>query len=52
MEQPLLLGPLTEGSGIPFIYFDREYSIMTMAGRGDNFISIYHLDKSSPTFLN
>ena len=52
MEQPLILGPLNEGSGVPYIFFDREYKILFMAGRGDNTIGIYHFDKESPTVLN
>ena len=52
MEQPLILGPLNEGSGVPYIFYDREYSIMFMAGRGDNTIGVYHFDKNSPTVLN
>ena len=52
LEQPLALGPLSEGSGGPYIYYDRSYGIMIMAGRGDNVIGIYHFDKASPTFLN
>ena len=25
MEQSLMLGPLNEGSGVPYFFFDREY---------------------------
>ena len=46
------MAPLKEGSGVPFIFYDKEYQILTMAGRGDNTVSIFHFDKSSPTFLN
>jgi len=52
MEQPLMMGPLNEGSGVPYFHFDREYKIMILAGRGDNTAGVYHFDKSSPTFLN
>ena len=52
MEQPLMQGPLNEGSGVPYIYYDREYNILLMAGRGDNTAGIYGFDKSSPTVLN
>ena len=52
MEQPLLLGPLNEGSGVPYFHFDREFNIMLLHARGDNTIPIYHFDKSSPTMLN
>jgi glutathione S-transferase len=52
MEQPLLMGPLNEGSGVPYIFYDRAYNILTLAGRGDNTMGIYHFDKSSPTMLN
>ena len=52
MEQPLMLGALNEGSGVPYIFYDREYQIMILAGRGDNTIGVYHFDKSSPTVLN
>ena len=52
MEQPLVLGALNEGSGVPYMHFDREYNIMILAGRGDNTAGVYHFDKSSPTILN
>ena len=52
MEQPLMQGPLNEGSGVPYIFYDREYGIMIMAGRGDNTAGVYHFDKASPTLLN
>jgi hypothetical protein len=51
MEQPLILGPLSEGSGIPFFYYDREYNIMLVAGRGDNVISYFHLDRATQQIL-
>ena len=41
MEQPLILGPLNEGSGVPYFFFDREYQIMILAGRGDNTAGVY-----------
>jgi hypothetical protein len=43
---------LNEGSGVPYIFYDKEYQILTLAGRGDNTMGIYHFDKSSPTLLN
>ena len=52
MEQPLMQGPLIEGSGVPYLFYDREYNILIMAGRGDNTCGVYSFDKSSPTFLN
>lgn len=52
MEQPMMMGPLNEGSGVPYIFFDREYKILVLAGRGDNTAGIYHFDKSSPALLN
>jgi len=52
MEQPLVTGALNEGSGVPYIFFDREYKILILAGRGDNTAGVYHFDKSSPTILN
>ena len=52
MEQPLIMGPLNEGSGVPYIFYDKEYKILILAGRGDNTAGIYHFDKSSPTVLN
>jgi len=52
MEEPLLMGALNEGSGVPYIYYDKEYNILLLAGRGDNTIGVYHWDKSSPTMLN
>lgn len=52
MEQPLIMGALNEGSGVPYIHFDPEYKILVLAGRGDNTIGVYHFDKSSPTVLN
>ena len=45
-------GPLNEGSGVPYIFYDREYNILIMAGRGDNTCGIYSFDKSSATFLS
>ena len=52
MEEPLLMGALNEGSGVPYIFYDKEYNILLLAGRGDNTIGVYHWDKSSPTMLN
>ena len=52
LEQPLVLGPLNDGSGVPYFFYDREYSMFIMAGRGDNTTSIYNFDRSSPTILN
>ena len=52
MDQPLILGPLNEGSGVPYIFYDREYNILFQAGRGDNTVGVYHFDKNSPTVLN
>ena len=46
MEQPLSLGPLNEGSGIPFFHYDREFGAFFLVARGDNNIGVYHLDKS------
>ena len=51
MEQPLVMGPLNEGSGVSFIFYDKEYKIMFLAGRGDNTIGVYKFDKSSPNVL-
>ena len=45
-------GPLNEGSGVPYFFYDREYNILIMAGRGDNTCGIYSFDKSTPTLLN
>ena len=52
MEQSLMLGPLNEGSGVPYFFFDREYQIMVLAGRGDNTAGVYSFDRASPTMLN
>lgn len=52
MEQPLVLGPLNDGSGVPYFYYDSEYKVMILVGRGDNVANIYSFDKSSPTVLN
>ena len=52
MEQPLILGPLQEGSGVPYFTFDREYNIAIITPRGDNTAGIYHFDKSSPKVLD
>ena len=52
MEQPLMLGPLNEGSGVPYFFYDREYETMILAGRGDNTAGVYHFDKASPQILN
>lgn len=46
------MGALNEGSGVPYIHYDREYSILILAGRGDNTAGVYHFDKSTPTMLN
>ena len=45
MEEPLMLGPLNEGIGVPFLFYDREYKILTVAGAGDNYITLYSFDK-------
>lgn len=52
MEQPLLLGALNDGSAVPYFYYDRQYNIMILQGRGDNVSMVSHFDKSSPTMLN
>jgi len=52
LEQPLVLGPLNEGSGVPYFFYDREYRVMILVGRGDNVSNIYHFDRTSPTILN
>ena len=51
MEQPLSLGPLNEGSGIPYFHYDREMGAFYLAARGDNNIGVYHLDKSRDQML-
>ena len=51
MEQPLSLGPLNEGSGIPFFHFDREFGAFFLCARGDNNIGVWHLDKSKDQML-
>ena len=51
MEQPLSLGPLNEGSGIPFFHYDREFGGFFLVARGDNNIGCYHLDKSKQQIL-
>ena len=45
------MGSLNEGAGVSYIFYDREYSILLVAGRGDNVLGIYHFDKSSANFL-
>ena len=52
MESPLIQGPLNEGTGIPYFFYDREYKMLILAGRGDNTATIYSFDKSSETYLN
>ena len=52
MENSLMQGHLGEGIGIPYIFYDREYNILIVAGRGDNSIALHSVDKSSQTFLN
>jgi len=52
MEQPLLMGALNEGSGVPYFYYDKDYKVMILAGRGDNTAGIYAFNKSSPTMLD
>ena len=37
---------------MPYIFYDREYQILFMAGRGDNTIGVYSFDKASPTVLS
>ena len=46
------MGALNEGSGVPYIFYDRSYKILLLSGRGDNTTGVYHFDKSSPTMLN
>lgn len=52
LEQPLVLGPLNDGSGVPYFFYDREYSVMILVGRGDNVANIYSFDKTSPTVIS
>lgn len=47
-DQPLLQGPLAEGSGVPFFYFDREFKAFILSGRGDGVCATYLFDKSQP----
>ena len=51
LEQPLLQGPLGEGSGVPFFHFDREFKAFILCGRGDGVASTYIFDKSQPQML-
>ena len=51
LEQPLLMGPLGEGSGVPFFHFDREFKAFILCGRGDGSCSSYLFDKSQPQML-
>ena len=45
-------GPLNKGTGIPYFFYDREYKMLILAGRGDSTATIYSFDKSSQTYLN
>jgi len=47
-QGPLASGPLSEGSGIPHLYFDREHKLMYNAGRGDGSIQFFQYDTSIP----
>ena len=51
MDQALAMGPLPEGTGVGYIYFDQELKVMTMAGRGDSNIYHFGVDKSTPTVV-
>ena len=51
LEQPLMQGPLHEGSGVPYFFFDQEYRVLLLAGRGDNTAGVYLFDKASPAIL-
>ena len=46
------MGPLIEGSGVPYFYYDREYQTMILAGRGDNAAGVYVVDKANPQILS
>lgn len=44
-------GPMHEGSAVPYIFYDPEYRVMILAGRGDNTATVYLFDKASPAIL-
>ena len=50
-ESPISTGPLIEGSGVSYIWYDRAYSKLIVVGRGDPCVAYYDFNRGSPEML-